>query len=165
MPRVSQLPEEVLANLREDRLLSYMEEFDKADPEAIFEKTYIEEESVKEAEENLNTPGGNQKEELTRLKKEVKEARREAKQNADNIIELQGERDQYMQAFAKLHLQTGGRGDSEEGTPRPTLTPKSTKLPKGAKLSDGVNPTFESWLIDVEGTLKSNADYYPNAKD
>ncbi|EED15744.1 hypothetical protein TSTA_051810 [Talaromyces stipitatus ATCC 10500] len=117
MPRVSQLPEEVLANLREDYLLSYMEEFDKADLEAIFEKTYTEEEFVKEAEENpyylfaneaaaahnemvenLDALGGvntnqnqNQKEELTQLKKELKEAYREAKQNADNIVELQEE--------------------------------------------------------------------------
>ncbi|EED22558.1 conserved hypothetical protein [Talaromyces stipitatus ATCC 10500] len=204
MPCVSQLPEEVLANLREDRLLSYMEEFDKADPEAIFEKTYTEEEFVKEAEENpyylfakvlrrqqhllqlyeeaaaahnemvenLDAPGGvdtnqnqNQKEELTRLKKELKEARREAKQNTDDIVKLQEERDQYIQAFAKLHLQTSGWGDSEGGIPRSTFTPKSIKLPKGAKLSDSVDPTFESWLIDVEGTLESNADHYPNVKD
>ncbi|EED13512.1 conserved hypothetical protein [Talaromyces stipitatus ATCC 10500] len=191
MPRVSQLPKEVLANLREDCLLSYMEEFDKADPEVIFEKTYTEEEFVKEAEENpyylfakvlrrqqhllqlyeeaaaahneivenLDAPGRvdtnqnqNQKEELTQLKKELKEARREAKRNANDIVELQGERD---------HGQSG----SEGGTPRPTFILKSTKLPKEAKLSDSVNLTFKSWLIDMEGTLESNADHYPNAKD
>ncbi|EED14171.1 hypothetical protein TSTA_103900 [Talaromyces stipitatus ATCC 10500] len=61
----------------------------------------------------------------------MKEAHREAKQNADDIVELQGERDH-------------GQGGSEEGTLRPTFTPKSTKLPKGAKLSDGINPTFKS---------------------
>ncbi|EED23126.1 conserved hypothetical protein [Talaromyces stipitatus ATCC 10500] len=37
---------------------------------------------------------------------------------------------------------------------------KSTKLPKGAKLSDGVDPIFDSWLIDMRHSLNSNEDHY-----
>jgi hypothetical protein len=37
---------------------------------------------------------------------------------------------------------------------------KSIKLPDGQVLVDGKDPKFESWLIDIEGKLKANTDYY-----
>ena len=39
-------------------------------------------------------------------------------------------------------------------------TSKSTYLPNPDKLSDGIDPTFQSWLIDMRGKLIFNADHY-----
>ncbi|QKX64391.1 uncharacterized protein TRUGW13939_11565 [Talaromyces rugulosus] len=40
---------------------------------------------------------------------------------------------------------------------------KTTKLPDGQLLSDGIDPKYESWEIDVENKLEANADHYPTA--
>jgi hypothetical protein len=75
--------------------------------------------------------------------------------------DLIADRDMYMAAFARQqaeNLRDGVRPTIEQDTPR--TAPKSTKLPKGAKLSDGEDPTFESWLIDMRDSLESNKDHY-----
>jgi Zinc knuckle len=61
------------------------------------------------------------------------------------------------------------------GPPRPTIerdTPFSTgsatyskKLPDPTPLSDGKDPTFLSWKIQIQGKFRSNADHYPHEED
>ncbi|KAF3393346.1 hypothetical protein DPV78_009734 [Talaromyces pinophilus] len=43
----------------------------------------------------------------------------------------------------------------------PVNQKKSTKLPDGKRFSDGSDPKFASWLIDIENKLESNANHYP----
>jgi hypothetical protein len=41
----------------------------------------------------------------------------------------------------------------------------SKKLPDPMPLSDGVDPTFESWRIQIKGKLRGNADHFPTEED
>jgi hypothetical protein len=93
-----------------------------------------------------------QREEVAALKERVKEQR-----NA--IAELIQERDEAQQQLYEVEQQ--GR---EGSTPAPAPSgKKSSKLPDGKRLSDGKDPKFESWLIDIENKLEANADHYPTA--
>lgn len=91
----------------------------------------------------------------------LKEEHRKLKESK---AELQADRDLYLNAFARVQALAQNQGqdgnDSVIVTTTPRPAPKSTKLPKGAKLSDGVDPTFESWLIDMRSSLRDNKDHY-----
>jgi hypothetical protein len=51
--------------------------------------------------------------------------------------------------------------DSETlSSPRTGFLRHSKKQPDPNPLSDGVNPTFESWKIQIQGKLRVNADHY-----
>jgi cell division protein FtsL len=87
--------------------------------------------------------------------------------------ELAADRDMYMTAFARLQIQAqapvpvrSGRESVEVPGAIPVDRPsKSTKLlPKGAKLSDGIDPTFDSWLIDMRHSLSTNKDHYDTSE-
>ncbi|CAI7610273.1 unnamed protein product [Penicillium glandicola] len=53
--------------------------------------------------------------------------------------------------------------ESVEGDIEPRIS-KSTYLPDPERLDNGVNPSFESWLVDIQGKLVFNADHYPTEK-
>src|SRR4030081_1272706 len=38
---------------------------------------------------------------------------------------------------------------------------KSTKIPDPPLLTDGKEPTFESWKLQIQGKLRVNADHFP----
>jgi len=44
----------------------------------------------------------------------------------------------------------------------PAAPAKSAKIPDPPILTDGKDPTFESWKIQVDGKLTVNADYFAN---
>jgi Zinc knuckle len=46
-------------------------------------------------------------------------------------------------------------------TESPAAMSKSAKIPDPPPLTDGKDPTFESWKIQMKGKLKVNADHYP----
>ena len=48
---------------------------------------------------------------------------------------------------------------SRENSPSPK---KSTKIPDPSPLTDGKNPTFESWKLQLRGKLHVNADHFPS---
>lgn len=59
-----------------------------------------------------------------------------------------------------------GNDRQRSATPASTTassTVKSTKLPDPQQLSDGLDPTFENWVIQVVGKLEVNSDHYPSA--
>jgi hypothetical protein len=45
--------------------------------------------------------------------------------------------------------------------PAPTAVTKSTKIPDPEPLSNGQNPTFENWKIQIEGKFTVNEDHFP----
>ena len=45
----------------------------------------------------------------------------------------------------------------------PFGSPKSAKMPDAPLLTDGIEPTFESWKLQVTGKLRVNADHFPTA--
>jgi hypothetical protein len=50
-----------------------------------------------------------------------------------------------------------------QATPSPApTTSKSTKIPDPEPLSDGKNPTFENWKIQIEGKFVVNYDHFSN---
>lgn len=50
---------------------------------------------------------------------------------------------------------------SVEGDIEPRISSKSTYLPDLERLDYGLDPPFESWVIDMRGKLLFNADHYP----
>lgn len=93
-----------------------------------------------------------EREELIRLRNRVKDQRRA-------MAELTEERDTFHDRVEELERQ--GR----EGTAFSMVATqkKSTKLPDGQVFSDGKDPKFESWLVDVQNKLEANADHYLTA--
>lgn len=59
--------------------------------------------------------------------------------------------------------QSDSAAESVEGDIEPRIS-KSTYLPDPERLDDGVNPSFESWLVDMRGKLMLNADHYPTER-
>jgi Zinc knuckle len=56
--------------------------------------------------------------------------------------------------------------DPERNSPTLSTPEKySKRLPDPFPLSDGTNPTFESWRIQIKGKLRANADYFPTEED
>jgi hypothetical protein len=61
--------------------------------------------------------------------------------------------------------------DQERDTPASTVNNPSNgqrytkKLPDPTPLSDGKEPTYLSWKIQIQGKLRSNADHFPNEED
>jgi hypothetical protein len=52
--------------------------------------------------------------------------------------------------------------DTPGSTDATTKQPKSAKLPDPQPLSDGIDPTFENWRIQVRGKLRVNDDHFPS---
>ncbi|KAL3704448.1 hypothetical protein TMatcc_010139 [Talaromyces marneffei ATCC 18224] len=187
MVRLNEMIESLKA-LETDRRLSYLapqEGHDEEEGVTAEEGTYTEEDFLKEArlnpkqlfdfmhimkqyrilyqehEEDL-AEKDDLKEEFDALKAEHKKVRKNMEQLQSQHQELEADRDMFRDAFARVQL----RVSSEPGTAGATAnhatdrTPKSTKLPKGSKLSDGAEPTFESWLIDMRASLDNNRDHY-----
>ncbi|KAJ5275401.1 hypothetical protein N7505_003946 [Penicillium chrysogenum] len=59
--------------------------------------------------------------------------------------------------------QSDSAAERVEGDIEPRIS-KSTYLPDPERLDDGVNPSFESWLVDMRGKLMLNADHYPTER-
>lgn len=97
-------------------------------------------------EEALRYQQGAGTEEVEALEEEVANLKEQLKDHRHAMTELIAERDT---ALAQITIAPGGK--------------KSTKIPDGQLLSDGKDPKFESWLIDVENKLEANADHYPTA--
>ena len=43
----------------------------------------------------------------------------------------------------------------------PAILAKSAKIPDPPILTDGKDPTFESWRLQIRGKLRVNADHFP----
>lgn len=65
--------------------------------------------------------------------------------------------EQTMTMLAESIVRALGR--SPGTTPEPK---RSVKIPDPATLTDGQDPTFESWKIQIQDKLRINADHYPS---
>jgi Zinc knuckle len=82
------------------------------------------------------------------------------------IVDLQEQNNQHQ---AELNEQKGVIRYLEQNrviqaTPTPTMTTtstKTTKIPDPEPLSDGKDPTFENWKIQIEGKFTANHDHFP----
>lgn len=91
---------------------------------------------------------------LTSLDQELESANQETENLKVNIAD-------HRRAIGELIAERDAAvtGASTTGT----SSKKSTKIPNGQVLSDGVDPKYESWEIDIENKWEANADYYPTA--
>lgn len=139
--------------LDEEAFLSLCESNPKGLFEGLLQHLTIIEKRLAEGTDNTNDGvEGDVRayvEEIANLKEQVKDHRQA-------MVELIEERDT---AVASLRAVTGQTNTSEGGKKQ-----KSTKLPDGQLLSDGIDPKYESWEIDVENKLEANADHYPTAQ-
>ena len=66
----------------------------------------------------------------------------------------------------ELVARSGLRNTVDSDTSRRSEgTKRSAKMPDPPALSDGVSPTFDSWLIKIEHKLRSNADHFEDEQD
>lgn len=128
-----------------------MEEFlriAKEDPEALYlgmskheKKTW---DYVCAVEQELGDVKTGSEEEIQALRQRLQESVYE-------VNNLTAEKEQAVQAYNDLM-------NDREGTDRIC---KSTKLPDGKPLTDGKDPKFEAWLMNIENKLRVNADHFP----
>lgn len=116
-------------------------------PDILFNSLYeyLNKLEMKAAERNDNGVDEelvqDQEVEIAELKKRVKERR-----NA--MAELIQDRDDALTRVQELTRET------ESPSIAPGSQKKTSKLPDGKRFSDGKDPTFESWLIDIEKQVR-----------
>lgn len=91
------------------------------------------------------------------LQNELQEHKDRLKDKENQIDELMAERDEYKTAYAEAQLRS--RGSTVEST-RPSG--KSEKVPDPPLLTDGKEPKFEDWMIEMKGKFVANADRFDN---
>jgi len=84
------------------------------------------------------------------------------------IIDLQGQLGEQVAIVKHQRIQLNeaaitAAAREREGTPTTvgSSSGKSTKLPDAPILTDGKEPQFTAWLIQIQGKLDANADHYP----
>ncbi|EYE95325.1 uncharacterized protein EURHEDRAFT_55141 [Aspergillus ruber CBS 135680] len=87
----------------------------------------------------------------------VQNVRNEFQDKERQIDELMAERDEYKTAYAEAQLRS--RGSTVEST---KSSGKSEKVPDPPILTDGKEPEFEDWMIEMKGKFVANADHFHN---
>src|SRR5699024_6448941 len=80
-------------------------------------------------------------------------------QKDSQIDQLIDERDSYRNAYAESQLQR--RHPSVESAGSAGAQGKSEKVPDPPILTDGKDPEFEDWKVEMENKFEVNADRYP----
>jgi ribosome-associated translation inhibitor RaiA len=91
------------------------------------------------------------------LQNQLQEHKERLKDKEDQIDELMAERDEYKTAYAEAQLRF--RGSTVEST---KSSGKSEKVPDPPLLTDGKEPKFEDWMIEMKGKFVANADRFDN---
>lgn len=98
---------------------------------------------------NAETTAGQQAE-IERLTALLQAAEARAAQTADTQSA-----EQTVTTLVESIVQNLGRSGTPNGAS------KSTKIPDPPVLTDGKDPTFESWRLQMRGKLRVNSDYFP----
>ncbi|QKX54782.1 uncharacterized protein TRUGW13939_05769 [Talaromyces rugulosus] len=121
----------------------------RSDPGGLFEGLFQHlSMQEKRLEEALAESSNNDTEEIDSMREEIQNLKSNLADHRQAMSELITERD------AAIANTSPAGGDHKK---------KTTKLPDGQLLSDGIDPKYESWEIDVENKLEANADHYPTA--
>ncbi|OJJ86637.1 uncharacterized protein ASPGLDRAFT_44482 [Aspergillus glaucus CBS 516.65] len=91
------------------------------------------------------------------LHTELQEHKTRLEDKESQIYDLMAERDEYKTAYAEAQLRS--RGSTVEST-KPSG--KSEKVPDPPLLTDGKEPKFEDWMIEMKGKFVANADRFDN---
>lgn len=126
-------------------------------PERLFNGLYDHmsrlEQAVEDAQERSDD--GDDDEEVQSREAQITELKKTVKDQRNAMAELIQERDDALARVQELARET------ESPLTASVSQKKSSKLPDGKRFNDGKEPTFESWLIDIENKLEANADHYP----
>lgn len=96
---------------------------------------------------NGNTPTAELESQVEQLKAQLIESNKVAVERDKQINELIDEQDEYCMAFAEQHLRGQGTMTGAIGSHK--HAPKSEKVPDPPLLSDGKDPKFEDWLVEM----------------
>ncbi|KAF7590218.1 hypothetical protein BBP40_003149 [Aspergillus hancockii] len=121
------------------------------------ENSYLKEIASLKESQNPQNPTGS----ATRIQEIEKELTKMIGQLTVN--ELCEERDSYRNAFAAQRLNRRESGtNSRQESLQPENRSKSEKVPDPPVLTDGKNPKFEDWLVEIRNKFEANADRYDN---
>ncbi|OJJ84921.1 uncharacterized protein ASPGLDRAFT_35366 [Aspergillus glaucus CBS 516.65] len=87
----------------------------------------------------------------------VQNLHNELQDKGNQIDELMAEQDEYKTAYAEMQLHS--HGSTVESTKQLS---KSEKVPDPPLLTDGKEPKFEDWMIEMKGKFMANADCFDN---
>jgi hypothetical protein len=102
-------------------------------------------------------------ERLSIIERENQQSRQEQHQTMQQILD-------YMRANQAMPLPQDSPAQ-ERGTPDMTMSQQlagkhySKKLPDPIPLSDGNDPTFKSWRIQMQGKFRANKDHFADEED
>ena len=91
------------------------------------------------------------------LRNELQRHKAQLEEKENQIDDLMAERDEYKTAYAEAQLRS--RGFTVEST---KSSGKSEKVPDPPLLTDGKEPKFEDWMIEMKGKVVANADRFDN---
>ena len=110
--------------------------------------------------ESSNTQESTTQEELAAAQAEI--AQLQAQLEAQNTLSQERSPDP-PQLIAVLEALTQRLMDSP--SENPGRLQRSAKIPDPLILTDGKDPTFDSWKLQMRGKLRANADHFPTVED
>lgn len=114
-------------------------------------------EQMTTAESGRNNQEQVDEELIQNLRTELQEHKVRLEDKENQIDDLMAERDEYKTAYAEVQLRS--RGSTLEDT-KPSG--KTEKVPDPPLLTDGKEPKFEDWMIEMKGKFAANADRFDN---
>lgn len=124
------------------------------DPDSLFEGLANFATQIVEKERDYKKNIASLEEKLAATEIQINELCTERDQMAD-------ERDRFRIAVANMALNINpSAGPSRQGSIQPEGRVRSEKIPHPPILTDGKDPKFEDWLIEIRNKLTDNADRY-----
>lgn len=147
-----------------ERLYEQMERTIKRLERAGWPHAYNPNAGVGESDQHTDEEGNNDQpnnidEMVDKWEARFAETDRQIQQKDSQIDQLIDERDSYRNAYAESQLQR--RHPSVESSGSAGVQGKSEKVPDPPILTDGKDPEFEDWKVEMENKFEVNADRYP----
>jgi len=111
--------------------------------------------------ESSNTQESTTQEELAAAQAEIAQLRAQlAAQTTPPSRERSPDRSQFAAVLEALAQRITDGPPEDSGRPK-----RSAKIPDPPILTDGKDPTFDSWKLQMRGKLRTNADHFPEEED
>jgi hypothetical protein len=145
-------------NATEDTQKSWIPDRDSTEPPLRYEEFLTELEDTQKCYEQLTILWNA----LRQMVDAVDEEGTERQKLRQQVLEL---KEELLEAKESA-VRSGPRNTTDSDTSqRSERMKRSAKMPDPPALSDGVSPTFDSWLIKMEHKLRSNADHFEDEQD